>query len=349
MTEPHSANAAARIGQEKQRDPFFDNARGLLIILVVVGHALLEVDGLLARYGDDIIYAFHMPAFIVITGYLARNFTASDRESRRLITGIIVPYIVFQLIHEALAVWVRGATPTLELFTPRWTLWFLLALVAWRLLVPLFRQLRYPLVFAIAIAVLSPLSDSIGSEFSTGRILQYLPFFIAGTVITPDAIRTFQRNLTRWHRLAGCGLLAATAAVTVVLVRADYLNHSILISRASYNALDMTFLDGATARIVVLILGAAGTIGILLITPQRPSYLDTMGQRSLYIYLLHSLVLWPLRYTNLAPAWLDTFAGNGAVVLGSVALAAALASPPVVWATRGIIEPRLSWLFTQRE
>ena len=59
----------------KDRDYFFDNARAVLIFLVVFGHLLqpytTEDKYLSALY--LLIYSFHMPTFLFISGYFAKN------------------------------------------------------------------------------------------------------------------------------------------------------------------------------------------------------------------------------------------------------------------------------------
>lgn len=59
----------------KERDYFFDNARAILILLVVFGHMLQPYTS-----GDKylsalylVIYSFHMPTFLFISGYFAKN------------------------------------------------------------------------------------------------------------------------------------------------------------------------------------------------------------------------------------------------------------------------------------
>ncbi len=89
----------------KQRNPTFDLAKGILIFLVVLGHALQYGFGqeynLQRLYSADVmfmtIYSFHMPAFMIISGYL---FFYSDRRSFRDVLvskfkSIGIPFIVF--------------------------------------------------------------------------------------------------------------------------------------------------------------------------------------------------------------------------------------------------------------
>ena len=62
--------------KNKIRDPFFDNAKFLLLVIVVFGHLLQPFIGE-AGWVHDLyftIYTFHMPAFILISGYFAKSF-----------------------------------------------------------------------------------------------------------------------------------------------------------------------------------------------------------------------------------------------------------------------------------
>ncbi|CAM5388862.1 hypothetical protein SGLAM104S_06176 [Streptomyces glaucescens] len=60
----------------KQRDAFFDNAKYLAIVLVAIGHAWDPLKGgsRAAEGAYIVVYAFHMPAFIIISGFFSRGF-----------------------------------------------------------------------------------------------------------------------------------------------------------------------------------------------------------------------------------------------------------------------------------
>ena len=182
------------------RDPYLDNARGLLIALVVVGHTIESFENTEEALGGTLymaVYSFHMAAFIMISGYLSRSYRNEPRQIRRLLTAMVVPYVIFQMVHEVCKALMLGRNLEMQLILPAWTLWFLVALLGWRLLSPLLRQLRYPLVFAVAISVIMPLDPDIGSDLSVGRMAQMLPFFVLGLVATPETlerIRAFRQQ-----------------------------------------------------------------------------------------------------------------------------------------------------------
>ena len=60
--------------ETKERDYFFDNLKAVLIFLVVLGHFLLPIHG--RNYlvvVKRLIYVFHMPLFVFVSGYFAKR------------------------------------------------------------------------------------------------------------------------------------------------------------------------------------------------------------------------------------------------------------------------------------
>ena len=61
---------------KQQRDYYFDNGKFLLIFFVVFGHFIRSFiennEPLLALYKT--IYAFHMPAFILVSGHFCKGY-----------------------------------------------------------------------------------------------------------------------------------------------------------------------------------------------------------------------------------------------------------------------------------
>ena len=63
---------------EKIRNDYFDNIKSVLITLVVIGHFLLPLESTRLKDGlVNVIYLFHMPMFIMVSGYHIRD----DRKS----------------------------------------------------------------------------------------------------------------------------------------------------------------------------------------------------------------------------------------------------------------------------
>ncbi len=78
----------------QSRDPFFDNAKMLLVTLVVVGHSwTLLPDVSTSSPVYVFLYTFHVPAFVLVTGYLSRSFTFTRANLRKLVTTVVVPVL----------------------------------------------------------------------------------------------------------------------------------------------------------------------------------------------------------------------------------------------------------------
>ena len=69
------------LSNEKGRLYYFDNAKFVLIFLVVLAHYIspLKTDFPSVRVLWLTIHTFHMPAFIFISGFFAKSYIAADR------------------------------------------------------------------------------------------------------------------------------------------------------------------------------------------------------------------------------------------------------------------------------
>lgn len=89
----------------KERIDYYDRAKGLLILLVVIRHIMIyatpEYNIIPYILASSFINSFHMPAFFVISGMLLDNEQWRTRNWRefvaRRIKTLIVPYIFFEL------------------------------------------------------------------------------------------------------------------------------------------------------------------------------------------------------------------------------------------------------------
>lgn len=83
------------------RQKYLDVAKGIGILLVVLGHASLK-----NAYVISYIYSFHMPLFFIIAGMLLQITSASNRPYGSVVKGrlysIMLPYLVFSIIYTLL-------------------------------------------------------------------------------------------------------------------------------------------------------------------------------------------------------------------------------------------------------
>ncbi|GLU50360.1 acyltransferase family protein [Nocardiopsis ansamitocini] len=320
------------------RDSLLDNAKFLLIVLVVIGHSIGPLRGSLGA--DTLylwIYVFHMPAFILISGYLSRSFDASPRRVEKLVLALAVPYLIFWVIHVGLAELMDRGSPDSPL-TPTWTLWFLVALFIWRLSVPVWNQLRWPVAVAVAISLATAFVN-VGSALGIGRVLSMLPFFVIGLVLRREH---FDLLKPIWVRIVGWLVLVAAAAVAVPV--SQRLSVESLYWRESLLDRDIDPLGPALVlRVALMIAALVMTAAFLAAVPRRRTVFTRLGAYTLFVYLGHGLVLQVIKHFG----WYSLADGLAALALNivmAVALTLLLCWGPLRAVLRPVVEPRADWL-----
>jgi fucose 4-O-acetylase-like acetyltransferase len=353
--EQHPPAPAATGGfpRPKRRVPFWDNARFACIVLVVLGHGIQRL-----IYDSDIsyafyltIYAFHMPAFAIISGYFSKAAAPTRRQMARILTDIIVPYLIFEGLWTLTKLLVEGeANPNPT--QPSWTLWFLLALGIFRLVLPYLALMRWPLVWTLVISICVGYMTNVDSTFSLSRTLGLLFFFTFGWWVREhDLVRRFRLIDHRpwWLRAIAVGLLAAWAFACwrwLPLWQEVDLRHW-LFYEDSYADLtgQQQWWTGAV-RLGIIALALVLSTAFFSLVPRSTRWWTMLGQYTMYVYLLHSFVLYPFRQSGVLRGLDPTWIWLPLVAVLSVAVAFVLASRPVRRVFRPLIEPRPRWMFT---
>ena len=299
------------------RDPWFDNTKFLLVALVVVGHSwTLLPDQPWVELGYDWLYLWHIPAFVMVTGYLSRRFTFSRRNLRRLVTGVVVPYVLFEGLFALFRYYVGGETLERLWLDPHWPMWYLAALFFWRLLTPFFRRTAAPMTIAVAVSLVGGI---LGIEtFDLSRVMGLLPFFVAGLLVEDrhlDLLRS-----PRARRI-GLGVLVAGMAVTPWVewgISTEWLYY-----RTAYGDLSESWTAGFLIRGLLLVVSFAMATAVLAWVPRDRTWFTRLGVGSLVVYLFHGFFVKGAEYAG----WPDCAAGHAvpaAAVTTAVALTLAL-------------------------
>jgi fucose 4-O-acetylase-like acetyltransferase len=345
--EPAPAAPAAPVSppRSRGRDPYYDNVKFLAVVLVVLGHAWYSLGHTrLVDVSHVFVYTFHMPLFILIAGYFSRRFAGSRGKVRRLVVGLGVPYLVFEAAYPMFANVFHGDRFLWSPLSPYWMMWFLPALIVWRLSTPLWQQLRWPLPVAIVISVVSGAVDLSG-EAGT-RTLGFLPFFVVGLLLRDEHFRLLRTTTARVLAV----LVTIAAAATSVLAE-PYFDQEWFSYRGDYSELHASPLVGMAMRLGTLACGLAMTGAFLSLVPGRRMWFTDLGGRSMYVYLLHGFFIFGATFAGWY-AWarhnLGMVEGFAVVTLLGVLLTVLLSTRPVQWATSWIIEPRGDWAFRSR-
>jgi len=326
------------------RVPLFENARGVLVVLVVMGHSLepLLAREPLAKALYTALYLFHIPAFAFLSGHLSR--AALDRKSlASIVWSVLAPLAIFQALYVAFDAWVLGRGWNWQwLVMPYWLLWFLLSLACWRLMLPLLRRLPMPLLVSVAIALGAGLLPFVGYLFGLSRTLVFFPCFVAGHLAhrqwllgdTSSGNGARRRALAVALFLALAGFVWAMATGTVAAPSTQWLYGS-----TSYVALGAAPLPGMAMRLTLLCCALVFTWGVFVLCPRNDSALTRLGGQSLAPFLLHGFVVSGVEKVGGFSRVHGTL-GVLLVLLGGGILAVLLGHPLIVRVTRPLWEPR---------
>ncbi|WP_433328875.1 acyltransferase family protein [Spirillospora sp. CA-294931] len=334
--------ADAPAPRRKERDPFFDNAKYLAILLVVIGHSLAYLREVpVARGLYLFIYMFHMPLFIVITGYFSRNWTFSGGKARKLITNVGVPYVVFEIAYSVYD-WLVGRNELeISLLKPYFLTWFLCALFMWRLSTPVWQQIRWPFAVAMVFSLLSYMSD-LGGTFNIHRVIGLLPFYVLGLMLRPEHFELLKRPSAR---VAGFGVL--TAGLGAAYLAMDRMNKDWVYWKDPHEELGVGNVAGTVMRVAMFACAVTLVAAFLAIVPRKKTWFTKLGATTLYAFLLHGFVTRLLQFTELwDAAWMNTVPGVIVVIAGAAVVGTFLCSKPVVRAMSWALEPKMTWAFT---
>ncbi|KGX87164.1 acyltransferase family protein [Pontibacillus litoralis] len=275
------------------REAYFDNARWGLIFLVVFGHVIQP-------YIDQEpflnviyfwIYTFHMPAFIFMAGYFAKG-TLSKGYVIYLMKKLLVPYAVFQIVYTFYYLLIGKEDWLHSPFEPHWSLWFLISLFCWHLLLYWYKSLpkHLALLIALQIGLLVGYMDEIGHLFSLSRTFVFFPFFLLGYWFNDNHLSFLRQRASR------AVALVVMVSMAVGIAVAPPFSIDWFLSSKSYAVMGASEWGGMF-RLVVYSISTVMMLSVLAWVPARAYSWSKYGQRTLYVYLMHGFfVQWFREY-----------------------------------------------------
>lgn len=350
-TSSSSASSPRPAGQARaqrgsgSRDPFLDNVKFLTIVLVVCGHAWgpLREHSRAAEALYMTVFTFHMPAFIIVSGYLSRSFEGRPRQLKRLLTGIVFPYLLFEVLFTLFMRATLDPEREFSVTRPSYALWFLCALFIWRLTSPVWKLVRWPLPISLGIAALASTSPAIGGDFNLQRVLQFLPFFVLGMQMRPEHFQMFRGRL--WRALA---VPIVLGSMVVAYWASPRMNVAWFYHKNAAQDLGTPWWVGVVMTFALFGCALVLTACLFIWTPRRNTWFTPLGAGTMYAYLLHIYVLHlALHYEWYDLAWVDTPGGRVVVTVIAAVVGVVLCTTPVRTVFRPLIEPKAEWLFRQ--
>lgn len=272
-----------------------DNLKAFLILCVLCGH-LMEV---CVPKGSAhplylVIYSFHMPVFLMISGFFGKF-----RIRQILKLGGL--YIVFQLLYKLFVHVFLRSIPIGQISwsftTPYWLLWYLLVMIYYDCLTPFLEKVSgigqiFVIVMSCVTALLAGFCPSIGYPLSLSRFFCFLPFFIGGYYLGQhrQKLLALSNCLPSGKRAAALllGGLCISAAVYLCL-NGDFT------AKMMYGSYSYSIGYGPWVRLQLYMLAGLWAVGLftifLLLLNRKVRLMTFIGQNTLIIYLLHGFLI----------------------------------------------------------
>lgn len=332
----------------KERVAYLDNARYWVMLLVVIGHSLTQFTDMDSARGVYVwIYSFHMPFFILISGYTARRYVGDARQVRRVVSTLVIPYLILETTMQLITRHYTGDPNPLMILSPQWLAWFMAALFVWRLTTPIWRALKYPITTSILISLLVGLVE-VPNVLALPKVLGFLPFYVVGMHMSRER---FERLADMRIRVASAVLLVAALITCYVYSRHWETDWLLWKQRYDEDPLSATAIGGITQRAELLAIGFLLTFAALSLVPRARSWTTSQGGRTFYCYLLHGYVVLILQLQFEVFSRIQEYGVLAVIgcIIGATVLATLLMTKPVATLFRPVFEPRLTWLFRSAE
>jgi MFS family permease len=233
----------------------------------------------------------------MISGYSSKKL--NWKKYKRTFTSLLATYILFQTLYslpgiaEALGLKnvpsVMGGFSWINfLFVPVGPLWYIIGLLIWRLFACAIIKFKINFFWSLAISVTAALAMGfIDVLIPNSRIFTFFPFFVLG-FFCPKSF--FEKISSKYSRIISASILTVIAVLIGLFAGQEYFIS--LFGEVPYSAYS-SIMGGFSHRALFYLLAVVGSVCVICLIPET---FHRWGSKSLTIYLLHPLIVYPTYY-----------------------------------------------------
>ena len=316
---------------DNNRDFWFDNAKAILITLVVIGHLATSVMTFEPEWVEVVgkfIYFFHMPVFMMISGRFSAG-RIHRGEYAKTFSYLLLPYF-YMYIGMIFTYYALGIHVNFDPLVPKFGCWYFLALFFHIIATILLKKFRFLFIGSVLLSIIVFLLPyTLYGVFF--RAIMFYPFFLFGYYTSSYSFSFCKRA---WFRFLS--ILFFITLFWIIFKKESHIPLDLLYLADSIGQIEGTrLLEKQILHILVCFLCFFAFLGIC---PAQKTFFTYIGTHSVYVYALHLFPVQILR--NIWPAipTENTF-GVCLLLLGGVLLSFLLASPPVRYLFHFFFEP----------
>lgn len=273
-----------------KRIAYYDNAKGILIIFIILAH-VLSLCSKYYSYSDDFFKfatLFMLQCFFFISAYFSSK-SNSPRKKRLL--NLLKTYLLWQTIITVYYAFVLKIVDfNLNYLIPRYTLWFLITMLFYNLSELILEKTNYKVMIPISVilGLLAGFLPYIGETLSLSRTFVFFPYYVIGYYAKD--LNLMQKILNK--KVQKITIILSIIILIVILSNNNILSIKILKGKYSYFDIDnINIFLACGQRFLFYILSIVVSTAFFNIIPKKESILTTLGQNTLYIYLTQGMIL----------------------------------------------------------
>lgn len=274
----------------KERISKWDNAKLILILLVVVGHVAeyYKSKSTLLLSTRFFIYAFHMPAFILLAGLFSKKIV--DNYSLMKILKYPLLYLILKSLLY-IANTISGKSPSFHLLYEEESPWFVLALFFMYLITMIVK--KYPTYIVLTSSVLLSLVAGYTTQDTHFlvflRIINFYPFFYIGYKLNKESLLEYSNK--KIAKILAPLLLFLCLLLAFIYIEDLKPYMPLLSGQNPYSSLKYNANFGWVFRLILTIISLVLALCVITVAPSKKTPITVYGSRTLSIYMTHQFVM----------------------------------------------------------
>ena len=273
-----------------KRIAYFDNAKGILIILIVLAH-VLSLCSSYYNYNDDF---FKFASLFMLQGFFIISAYFSSKSKTSTITKVkskLKTYLLWQTIITLYYAFILNIIDfNLNYLIPRYTLWFLITLIFYDLSEFILEKVNYKIMIPLSfvIGLVSGFIPFFGRPLSLSRTFVFFPFYVIGY---------YAKEIDLWNKIKKPKVIKTTFILSIIiliitLTFSDLIPLKILKGKFNYFNIGNTLpWVACLQRLLFYLFSLIVTTTFFNIVPKKESIITRLGQNTLYIYLTQGMIL----------------------------------------------------------
>ena len=274
----------------KERKYYWDNIKGILIILVVMLHYIPTEPNSILRAICLYVNWFHMPLFIFVSGVFYKRTNIKER-----ILGLVLVGLVYNCALIILDNLLLHSEQEFYIFRATKIPWFVFCIAGCTLVTYLIGNVHSGIILGVSILLgcMACYDDTLMNYMTLAKMVGWYPFFYLGYFLKKKGYETKIEKFSskKYSIFLGGGIIVLSLLFVISTRRMEYN----IFEFSDLFGCQKVFSDSSLAWIFLKLIYYIGvciiSVGILCVVQNREIViLSYLGKRTMQIYFWHILV-----------------------------------------------------------